>query len=44
MKHLETYFDMINKILSQFDGKTFNSCFILSQNASVEKKEGTLAR
>lgn len=43
-RHLQTYFNMIDKILSEFDGKTFNSRFILIQEGSVDKKEGTLCK
>ncbi len=38
-RHLQTYFNMIDKILSEFDGKTFNCRFILIQEGSVEKKK-----
>lgn len=38
-RHLQTYFNMTDEILSEFDGKTFNSRFILIQEGSVEKQK-----
>jgi len=35
---------MINKILCQFDRKTFNSCFILIQEATVENDKALFVR
>ncbi len=35
---------MINEMMSQFDGKTFDSRFVLIQEASVEKENTLFVR
>ncbi len=35
---------MINEMMSQFDGKTFDSRFVLIQEASVEKEKALFVR
>ncbi len=37
-KTLETYFDVIDQMLRQFDSNTFNSCFFLLQETTVDNQ------